>query len=460
MFSRRTLLAHAGAGALAAVLPTTGRGQDRYDQQYLLDFQSVGTATLIHLGDLFGQVHPHLMRPAEDKTALRSERHLPENQTGELLRIRFGVGGRQPMDYALTHAHFAEDAMVYGPMGGLAHIATVVEAIRAQRPGAALVAGQGAALLKPLQRAAPVHRAQVGDVPLAVIEVTDIDRLPDQLATARAQGAIVVCRSALGVAANRVLAAQGMGIDLMLCAGDAPAFPEAERIGDAFLVATGTQGRFVSRIDLDVQDGRLQGIAHRLIPVFADIIAPAPLPDMPGPDGTVLGTATKLLYRQGRLGSTWDDLICDALLRGLDADVALVLGAQHGVAVLPGAPITQAALESVLWGAPARTSPTDLTGSEVVAILEAAAEAVFHPDPLRRTATAMMRAGGIRFAVDPDAQTGARIGAVTHADGTPFDLQGSYKVAQWGVGATGAVGPAIADVMAGYFSQRAALTPD
>jgi sulfur-oxidizing protein SoxB len=41
------------------------------------------------------------------------------------------------------------------------------------------------------------------------------------------------------------------------------ALPEPVQVGNTFLIASGSHGKFVSRVDLDVQDGAMRGIQHR-----------------------------------------------------------------------------------------------------------------------------------------------------------------------------------------------------
>lgn len=458
--SRRGVLGQCLAAMALVGVPAVARAQDRYDQQHLLDFAPVGAVTLMHIGDLFGQQYPHFMRPSAQKLARSGERHLPEHLTGELLRIRFGVGGRQPMDYALNPAHFEEDAAAYGPMGGLAHLKTVVDAIRTRRPGAVLIAGDGADALSPLDMSQPIEVIRVKDVPVAVIGLGDVAALGNQVAQARAQGAVVVCRSAFGVQANRQIAVEVPGIDLILCSADAPAFPDVLRVQDSYLVSSGTQGRFVSRIDLDVQDGQLTGVAHRLIPVFSDLIDPTPVPDAMIMDKDFFAVAAGLLYRRGTLGSTWDDLICAALRQATGAQIALVPGLQHGVSVLPGMAITRSAVESVLWGRPPEVRRARLTGAEVDGLLQDAAEAVFHLDPLQRSATAMMRAQGVTFALDSDGDAAGKVNTVVLEDGGPLDLQESYDVALWGLGPVGVADAPAVDMIARYLKGNSAAKPD
>ncbi len=89
------------------------------------------------------------------------------------------------------------------------------------------------------------------------------------------------------------------------------------------MIASGSNGKFVSRIDLDVRDGRMMGLRHKLIPIFADVITPdsevakvidaqrAPYEDKLK---EVIGTTDEVLFRRGNFNGTWDDLICNALI--------------------------------------------------------------------------------------------------------------------------------------------------
>jgi len=107
--------------------------QDRFDQDALLEFENLGSVTLMHIGDLLGQIVPQYHRPAEVNIGVAEGADKMPYLTGEAFRIRYGIGGGTPMDYAFTHENFTELAKVYGKIGGLDRVATVLNAIRSAR---------------------------------------------------------------------------------------------------------------------------------------------------------------------------------------------------------------------------------------------------------------------------------------------------------------------------------------
>ena len=92
---------------------------------------------------------------------------------------------------------------------------------------------------------------------------------------ARKGGAqLVVLLSHNGFDVDRKLAGRVSGIDVILTSHTHDALPEAIKVGNTLLIASGSHGKFVSRLDLDVQNGALKGFRYKLIPLFADAIKP------------------------------------------------------------------------------------------------------------------------------------------------------------------------------------------
>ena len=66
------------------------------------------------------------------------------------------------------------------------------------------------------------------------------------------------------------------GIDVILTAHTHDALPQPMRVGNTLLVASGSHGKFLSRLDMEVDGGRVKDVSYGLIPVLADAIAPDP----------------------------------------------------------------------------------------------------------------------------------------------------------------------------------------
>ena len=93
--------------------------------------------------------------------------------------------------------------------------------------------------------------------------------------TARKQGAdLVVLLSHNGFDVDRKMASRVKGIDVILAGHTHDALPEPVIVGKTLVVASGSHGKFVSRIDLDVKGGEVKGYKFRLIPIFSDVISP------------------------------------------------------------------------------------------------------------------------------------------------------------------------------------------
>jgi 5'-nucleotidase/2',3'-cyclic phosphodiesterase and related esterases len=95
------------------------------------------------------------------------------------------------------------------------------------------------------------------------------ERMQEMVDEVRGKGAeLVVCLSHNGFDVDKQMAGIVTGIDLILSGHTHDALPEPVLVGETIIVASGSNGKFVSRVDLDVQNGRMMGFRHKLIRFF------------------------------------------------------------------------------------------------------------------------------------------------------------------------------------------------
>ena len=289
--------------------------------------------------------------------------------------------------------------------------------------------------------------------------------LQKRVKKAQADGAeLVVLLSHNGFDVDRKLASRVKGINVILTGHTHDAIPAVEKVGKTLLVASGSHGKFLGRLDLEVQAGEIKDYAFRLIPVLADAISPDPkmaeiIQSIRAPHerelGTVLGRAGSMLYRRGNFNGTFDDLICQALLERRDAEISLSPGFRWGGTVLSGQEITK----ELVYNQTAITYPkvyrTEMTGTFIKEILEDVADNLFNPDPYYQQGGDMVRTGGLGYAIDISKPIGQRISEMTLlATGKPIDSEKTYVVAGWASVNEGTEGPPIYDLVSDFIAEK------
>jgi sulfur-oxidizing protein SoxB len=293
------------------------------------------------------------------------------------------------------------------------------------------------------------------------IREEDIQKQVDE---ARAAGAsIVVLLSHNGFDVDRKLAGRVKGLDVILTAHTHDAMPGLIKVGNTVLVATGSHGKFVSRLDIEVKDKKVSDIRFKLMPVFADAIKPdaamtALVEKVRAPFAKDLareiGKTDSLLYRRGNFNGTFDDLICNAMMSERDAEIVLSPGFRWGGTLVPGDAITW----EHITNATAITYPNcyrnQMTGTQIKEVLEDVADNIFHPDPYFQGGGDMVRMGGMGYAIDISRPMGSRISGMTHLkSGKPIEAGKTYTVSGWASVNENTQGPPIWDVVAAHVAK-------
>lgn len=280
----------------------------------------------------------------------------------------------------------------------------------------------------------------------------------------RAGADLVVLLSHNGFDVDRKLAGRVDGIDVILSGHTHDAIPTPERVGRTLVVASGSHGKFLSRLDVDMDQGRIRDWSYALIPVLSDAIPPDSdmrdlVEEIRQPHAAFLATelarTEATLWRRGSFGGTLDDLLCEALLTERDAEIAMSPGFRWGGSLLAGQPITW----EDIYSATAITYPTayrtEIRGAFLRTVLEDVADNLFNLDPYYQQGGDMVRVGGMSFVIRPDAAVGERISDLRLTrTGDPIEASKLYVVAGWGSLNEGTRGPPVWDVLADHLKAR------
>lgn len=553
MISRRDFL-QVGMAA-SALVGASGFGdwarlaaQQKLTQDQLLEFDTFGNVSLIHITDIHGQLKPIYFREPSVNLGVGGNKGAVPHITGADFRKLYGIADGSPSHYALSSGDFTALAQGYGRVGGLDRVATVINAIRADRPDAILLDGgdtwhgsytthktQAQDMVNVMNALKPdamtfhweftlgTDRVTelVENLPFAALgqnifdaewdEPTDLfppykmferggtkiavigqafpympianpgwmfpeyafgirdENMAAMVEEVRAAGAeCVVVLSHNGFDVDKKMASVVPGIDVILSGHTHDALPEPVVVGSTIILPSGSNGKFVSRVDLDIRNGRMMGYRTKLIPIFSDVITPdaevAALIDaerapFEAEMREVIGQTDSLLYRRGNFNGTWDDLICDALLSERDAEIALSPGVRWGPSLLPGQDITREDIFGVTSMSYGQAYRNEMTGEFLKVVLEDVADNIFNPDPYYQQGGDMVRTGGLGYRIDVSKPQGSRISNMTLLKtGEAIDPARNYTVAGWASVNENTEGPQIWDVVENHIRKQGTVT--
>ena len=273
------------------------------------------------------------------------------------------------------------------------------------------------------------------------IQEENLQKLVDEV---RGKGVqLVVLLSHNGMDVDLKLASRLRGIDAIFGGhthdGVPLAVPVANPGGKTLVTNAGSNGKFLGVMDFDVQGGKLADFRYRLLPVFANQLAPDPamaalIVKLRQPFETKLADKLAitdgLLYRRGNFNGSWDQLVCDALMQVQGAEIAFSPGFRWGTTLLPGEVITRELMMDQLAITYAHTTLAEISGEAIKTILEDVADNLFNPDPYYQQGGDMVRVGGLSYTCWPGQTMGQRITEM-RLGGKLIDADRKYKVAGW-----------------------------
>lgn len=551
MLSRRDFLQTSFAAAATVGISGFGNwaklaAQQKLTQSQLLDFETIGNVTLVHLTDCHAQTKPLWFREPSINIGVGEVSGQPPHISGKKFLDAYGLKTGTPEAYALSSEDFIALARAYGKVGGFDRISTILKSIRSDRPDALFLDGgdtwhgsmtalrtSGQDMVNLMNALRPDAMTSHWEFTYGIDRVTEIvdtlpfpflganifdtewnepaydshafyergglkiavigqafpympianpkwmfpklsfgireNRMREVVEQVRDDGAeLVVLLSHNGFDVDRKMASQVDGLDVILSGHTHDALPEPIKVGKTLIIASGSHGKFVSRLDLDVQGGAVKDYKYRLIPVLSDVIAPDPemtaLVDKERAPfkaelEEVVGKTESLLYRRGNFNGTWDDLICQALLEEREADIALSPGFRWGPSLLPGDAITREAIYAATGMTYPNAYRSEMTGAFLRTIMEDVADNLFNPDPYYQQGGDMVRVGGMGYTIDVTKPIGERISDMTLLrTGEKIDPSKTYVVSGWASVNEGTEGPPIYDLVEKFVKRVGTVT--
>ena len=236
--------------------------------------------------------------------------------------------------------------------------------------------------------------------------------------------------------------------------------------GECWVTNAGSNGKFLGVMDMDIQDGEVKSMQYHMLPIFSDRL-PADkemsafidqmrdttydeniiecrnkaryyLPERVGRTyaeilDEKLAKADRTLYRRGNFMGTWDQVLCNALREEYDADVAMSAGVRWGTTTLEGDWITMEDVMTQCATTYSETYVSEMTGQQLLNVLEQVADNLFDPDPYLQSGGDMVRVGGLDYTIDPGKPLFERITDARLDNGDPIDPEKTYKVTGWAV---------------------------
>ena len=300
------------------------------------------------------------------------------------------------------------------------------------------------------------------------------DNMQKMVDEVRRKGAqVVIVLSHNGMDVDLKMASRVTGIDAIMGGHTHDALPApsiiANKSGKTLVINSGCYTKYLSVLDLDVRGGKVRDFRFKLLPIFANLIAPdkemaAHIEKVRAPYKTrleeKLAVTDSLLYRRGNFNGTFDQLICDAMLAVQDAEIAFSPGFRWGTTLLPGAAITMDDLMTHTAITYATATLNDLSGEMIKVILEDIADNLYNPDPYYQQGGDMVRVAGLTYTMDLSQSHGKRIQSI-EVRGKPLAANKTYKVAGWASVQENPAGTRpIWEVVAEYLRAKKTVTVD
>ena len=271
------------------------------------------------------------------------------------------------------------------------------------------------------------------------LRLEELQEYVDELREEKGVDCVVVL-SHDGFSVDQEVARRVKGIDFILSGHTHDPSPKPIVINDTVIVIAGSHGKYIGRLDIDIQGGKVKDYEYKLIPVASNIIPADPageklIAELYAPYdkemNEVLGKTKGLLYKRDTFHSTFDQLINDAIMDEMQCDISFTPGYRWGTTVLPGDDILMDNVYEMCGITYPNVYTFELKGDRIAALLEDIADNVFNANPLYQQGGDMSRLGGVTYEITVSGKPGQRISNLK-VGGKPLDPKRTYVVSSWG----------------------------
>ncbi|MCL4481106.1 MAG: 5'-nucleotidase C-terminal domain-containing protein [Bacteroidetes bacterium] len=226
---------------------------------------------------------------------------------------------------------------------------------------------------------------------------------------------LIVLLSHLGFPQDVKLVSEVQGINICLSGHTHNRLYQPVLQGKTIIVQSGYHGSFLTSLEIEVDGQQIEKFRHRLHevtpeiqpdPMIAEMVDTA-LKPFKEELSQVVGETSSPLHRGTSLESTMDNFLLQSLLETTGAQIAFSNGWRYGTPIIPG-PISLNDLYNIIPMNPP-VSVVDLTGEEIVTMLEENLERTFSADPFQQMGGYVKRCLGLTAYIRIENPNGQRI---------------------------------------------------
>lgn len=249
------------------------------------------------------------------------------------------------------------------------------------------------------------------------LKITDgIDELPGYIKQLKNdQVDIIILLSHNGFPQDMHLLKKVAGIDICLSAHTHNRLYEPVLVNKSIVIQCGCHGSFLGHLKLNIEDKLITGHQYELLKVGSNIspdvemekIIHTILQPFEPEKNNLIGSTEVTLHRYNTMNSSMDNLLLNAVKYVSGTEIAFSNGWRYGAPIEKGN-ITEADLFNIIPMNPP-VSTVDLTGQEIIDMLEENLERTFSSGPMKQMGGYVKRCAGLRVNLRIENPVGHRI---------------------------------------------------